>query len=221
MSRTLANITTEVRGLIKDADDYVSDSELTSAINRAVTRLAEARPRKIVKEWTGDGSAKVFDLPDTFERGFSVITRVQYPFDATGETISEDVALARLTLIDTGTTFKLRLDFTPASGKKVRALFTAHHTLNGTSSTLPTAEDEDSVIHWAVAECLRIMAAKAIATGDVTIGADTVSYQMRSSQYKSLANYYSGISGLADIPALVYNRVAIVQADGEPYLTHA
>ena len=222
MRRTLEELSSEVSGLIKDGDGYVNTDELAAAVQRGIARLSEAHPRKIIKDWTGDGSAKVFDMPTTYEGDFSNILRVIYPFDATAVTLGEDIELSRLTLVETTEgIFKLRCDFAPASAKTLRALFTAHHAVTAGSSTITTVAHEDSVIHWAAAECLRIMAAKAIAVGDSTIGADTVIYQSRSSQYKSLADFYEEQSGLNQIPAFIFNRVSVLMPDGSPYLTHA
>lgn len=221
MSRLLEALTNEVRGLIKDSDGYVSEDELAAAVRRGIARLSEARPRRIIADFTGNGSTKVFALPITFESGFSDVVKVLYPFDGSAVELPEDVELARLSVVDVGDgTFKLRLDFVPANGKKVRVVFTAHHAVDDQSSTINTASDEDAVIHWAAAECLRIMAAKAIGVGDSLLGADTVSYQSRSSQYKSLADFYEEKSGLKVIPGFVFNRVTVTTNEGLPYLTH-
>jgi len=221
VSRLFEALANEIRGLIKDGDGYVSEDELAASLRRGIARLAEARPRRIITDFTGNGSAKVFTLPTTFEAGFSDVVKVLYPFDANAVEMPEDIELARLSVVDVGDgTFKLRLDFAPAVSKKVRIVFTARHSMDDQGSTIKSVSDEDAVIHWAAAECLRIMAAKAIGVGDSLLGADTVSYQSRSSQYKSLADFYEEQSGLKMIPGFVFNRVTMTTNEGLPYLTH-
>ncbi|MBU0691546.1 hypothetical protein KKH18_07000 [bacterium] len=221
MSRHFDALANEVRGLIKDGDGYVSEDELAAAVRRGIARLAEARPRRIIADFPGNSSAQVFTLPNSFEPCFSDVVKVLYPFDASAVELPEDLELARLTLVETGDgTYKLRLPFAPANAKQLRVVFTAHHTVNEQTSTIKAAADEDAVIHWAAAECLRIMAAKAIGVGDSLLGADTVSYQSRSSQYKSLAEFYEEQSGLKTIPGFVFNRVFVTTNEGLLYLTH-
>lgn len=221
MSRLFEALLNEVRGLIKDSDGYVSEDELAAAVRRGVSRLSEARPRRIAHDILGNGSTRVYTLPGTFTAGFSDVVKVQYPFDPNAAELPEDIELSRLSVVDVGDgTFKLRFDFAPAISKKVRVVFTAHHSVDDQENTIKSATDEDAVIHWAAAECLRIMAAKAISVGDSLLGADTVSYQSRSSQYKSLADFYEEKSGLKLIPGFVFNRVTMTTNEGEPYLTH-
>lgn len=221
MSRLFDALQNEVRGLIKDSDGYVSEDELSASVRRGISRLSEARPRRIIADFTGNGSARVFTLPNIFEADFSDVVKALYPFDASGVDVPEEIELSRLSLVNVGDgTFKLRFDFTPQTNEKVRVVFTAHHSVDDQATTIKNSTDENAVIHWAAAECLRIMAAKAISVGDSLLGADTVSYQSRSAQYKALADHYEEQSGLKLIPGFVFNRVVLVNSDGEPYLTH-
>ncbi|MBK6767427.1 MAG: hypothetical protein IPG71_14390 [bacterium] len=64
MSRLFEALSNEVRGLIKDSDGYVSEDELAASVRRGIARLAEARPRRIISDFTGNGSTKVFTLAE-------------------------------------------------------------------------------------------------------------------------------------------------------------
>lgn len=223
MSKLLEELKNEVRGLVQDdPNNPVIEGELSSAIESGITRLSEIRPQKIIHDFTGDGSTKIFELPDTFEDGFSRILRVQYPYDVTGETLAETISLFRIWLIEVGDgTWKLQLlDFTPASSKILRVSFTAQHAVDNNSTTIKTKADEKAVIYWAAAQCLSIMAAKAIRVGNSLLGSDVVDYQLRSGQYKTLATFYKGESGLESASAMFSSPIVIQNRFGEPYLTH-
>ncbi len=222
MSRSFAALENEVKDLIKDSDGYVSSTALTNAVKRGLTRLSECRPRYVVQDWTGNGVAKVFNLPtESYEGGFSDIVKVQYPYDVTGAVLPNTLLPSSLTLFDVGSgSFKLHVGFIPADEKVVRVTFTARHNVTGDASTITSASDEDAVIHWAAAECLKSMAAKAVALGDALIGADNVSYQTRAGQYQSLAKLYEDMSGLQDTPAFSFAKVNVRRLSGESHLTH-
>lgn len=219
--RLLEAMRNAVRDLIKDEDRCVNENALAAAVQRGSARLSECRPRVLAVDWTGDGLKKVFDLPSSFESGFSSILRVLYPFDPAGGVLAGVLSAAGLTLIDAGGgVYRLHVGFAPAAGKTVRATFTARHSVDETVSTLSAVSDEDALLYWAAAECLQMMAAQAVAVGDSLLGADTVSYQTRSGQYKALAEHYADLSGLRDAPAFVYARVPLRTAQGETYLSH-
>jgi len=223
VSKYLEALKNEVRGLIQDNESNpVVEGELPSAIESGIIRLSEVRPRKIIHDFVGDGSTNIFDLPDTFEDGFSRVFLVEYPFDATGEILAESINSSRFRLIEVGDgTWKLRLiDFTPGDTKVLRVQFTASHAVENNSSTIKSRADEKAVVYWATSECLSIMSAKAVRVGNPLLGSDSVDYQSRHDKYNALAKYYKGESGLENVPAMVHSPVVIKNRYGEQFLTH-
>jgi hypothetical protein len=206
VSKKLAELRDEVLGLCQNADKVAQAQDIDRAIERAVRVYSRKQPRLYFESFTGTGSAYEWALNLSYYLPqFSKVTTVEYPFEAVqvpGKLlVKEDFDVYEKTAAVWY--FRLRYD-TPSASEFVRVTYTALHSVTETASTVGSADAEDSIVMLAAAMVLRILAAKAVATSNSGLGADTVDYQSRSSQYASLATEYEKQSGL--LPYLAQNE---------------
>lgn len=206
--KTLTQILAEVTENIQDSDEYLKGNEKENAVTRALRTLSKKNPRLVFELLNDDkvNDQNEWELADTWIPGFSKITAVYYPWDTTNSP-TPPPPLDRLEYSvyegpDGAYWFRLNT-ITPGYEETLRVYYNSVHSLIDSESgdeqttTLKSVVDEDAVIALASGFCLDIMAVRAIAVGDSTIGADTVSYQSRSEQYKGMANVFKKQSGLA------------------------
>lgn len=203
--RKLSALAEAVRSLILDSDEHLNQpGDLQNAVTIAVNKFSQFKPRLRIYDITGDGSTFVFATPANWQFGFSRIVRGEYPFDVTSQSRCRDVDPRSVEIyLHDDTTQKIRLfDFIPADSKVLRLLYSVEHTVDEDTSTLHSGSDEDSVVYWAAAICLRTMAAAANAVKDPNFSGATTNLSPRAQSYIQLAELYEKNSGLIDAPAL-------------------
>ena len=205
MATQIADIRSLVVRKIQDKAGFLTATvggDLDAFIEEAVKEYSRARPRVMVEDETGDGG---FDyqltgtggtnLLASWEKGFSEVRKLIHPVDDTSSTekVVDEDDFAIITKV-TGTPAEARdflrfLAATPASTEKFRVFYAARHVLNGTSSTLPAADDE-AVASLTAALACEALAARYAGTKDASLDADSADYRTRSTEYRQLARQY-------------------------------
>ncbi|NUO19953.1 hypothetical protein HUU59_10940 [bacterium] len=221
-ARKLQELSDALRLLIVDADKFTNVGQHDEAIKRAVTRLSQFRPRVRIHEVTGDGTAFRFNAPSDWQGGFSFLKKVLYPVDTGSQSLAPEIPIAEVQIqLQPDDTFKIHfVTLVPASGSKAWLYYTVEHSVSNDATTLKSVDDEDSVIYWAAAECLRVMAAKVNASKNIEELASMTNRESRGSQYLKLAKEYEERSGLMDGAALAWGPINPGTSTTENYLTH-
>jgi hypothetical protein len=208
MAKLLTQIRDSVKKYVQDQDSNLNSEDYDDAIERAALALSRRNPYQLFETFTGTGSAYEWSLSKTnYINGLSTIASVVWPWetDDAWDPISPLESWDYLTYEKTAGVWYFKLKgISPSSSEYVRVYYTSKHTITDTASTITSPDHEFSVIVLAAAFCLQMLAARAIAVGNSTLGADTVSYQTRSAEYASRAKdliAQSGLKGYMDAPA--------------------
>ena len=196
--------------LLSAAEAYLQDDaamighadpgDLGTAIDRAIERYSQDRPREIVATASGDGSVFDFALPSAWVEGFSRLVRIEYPFPpATGQrepnvvfdgdapNEPEEVQIVQAT----SSAKKLRfMSVTPASGTdNILIVYTGLHTVHASDSAQTTvrASDEKALALLVASIACEMVASKYAETKDAAYAVDAVDYRSRSSEYAARA----------------------------------
>ena len=228
MSKKLDTLRAELKRIVKDNDAYLTDDDYNDALARAVRVFSSRTPQVSIADKSGDGSTFLWAVPTDWVAGWSGIVEVVYPFSSTTQTPIDPLEPDQYGLIEkaSGDFYFLLKEATPGSGEVARFRYTTYQSITDTTSTITASNDEDSILFYAASQCFRRMAARTIAVSDPTLGADTVAYQPRESQYAALADYYEKLSGLIDYAnkplsgALVYSDFDTKDPEGYQLLTH-
>lgn len=186
----LSTFNSRVDQLLKDDAVWVSSDEIDDHITAAAKLYSLHRPLVKVDEFVGDGGYD-YDLPSDWVQGFSLISRIEYPYDEQEITIiPKEEWTIFLKLVGSTQTYVLRfLDTSPAASYSIRVNYTLPHTINGSTSTV-YQNDVEAVCHLAASMCLQAIASKMLQTSSPTIGADAVSYAAKSSAASTRAKEY-------------------------------
>ncbi len=195
MAANIGDIRSKVSARIKDIDSRLTITpDLTCDVDRAILAALEQyekeRPlQKTVKLAGAGGFDYAASSLSGFVDGFSVVTDVVYPY------LSTDQILARLErdewgLVRLDTGLKLRFFVArPTAAEDFLAFFTAPHTLNAGSSTVPATDDEALSDLGAAFACDQLAALYAKDV-DSSLGADSVDRRSKSDNYRSMAASY-------------------------------
>ena len=220
---------------LQDIAEKLQPDDKDRILAQAVLVYSKDRPRELVHELTGDGSAYDFALPSSWIEGLSnIIGKIEYPADDYQNPvyIEDDEWIFFKKLVLTVTTTYIRfVTFTPANGKKARFLYNITHTLNDTTNTI-VENDIDAVVTLTAALCFWALAAKFAQNTDSSLDADVIDYQRKSDTYAMLAKekmaIYASLMGLGqEAKTAATARAGTVVKDlditypwGEDYLTH-
>lgn len=192
MAANISDIRSGVSARIHDADSKLSvTTDLTCDVDRAILSALEQyekdRPLEKAVRIAGTGTFKYAVSSMTgFVDGFSAVLGVAYPHLTTDQLLAwledDEFLLQR---DDTG----LYLWFStarPASTEFFLAAFTAPHTVNAATSTVPTADDQ-ALMDLAAAFACDQLAALYAKDIDSSISADAVDRRTKSDNYRSMA----------------------------------
>lgn len=156
-------------------------------IGEAVKAYSKHRPRPVAHEIAGTGSAFEFAAPASWEDGFSTIVApgVEYPAGERIPVYLEEADWIWYRDPSTGLRFRL-LHVTPSATEKVRFVYSARHTVDAVTDTVPVA-DRDAAAKLAASYGARAIAAYYAQTQDPTLGAESVNYRTKSQEYSALA----------------------------------
>lgn len=187
---TRENYITAIKALV-GGDLPLGEAEMIYAINKAVKKYSADSPREVIEDESGTGAfdyALATALASWTDK-FSVIKAVEYPVDDTEEIASvlQDDAWC-IYAKPAGSCLRF-LEDVPAAGESFRVTYTALHTCNGASCTIPVP-DEEAVQILAAAVFCDMLAAYYAQTADSTIGADSVDHKSKATEYASRARAY-------------------------------
>ncbi len=221
MSRKITELKNEVRELVQDHSGILDDAGYIGAVNDAVRIYSAVKPYKKTKSETGDGATYEWAVASDYYEDFSTVEKVDYPAAETdereppGQEVNVDYAV-----IKTATsTLKFRmLSATPATGDIVRYIYTTLHSVSDAASTLPSPISEQSVIYCAASMQCEKLAAYYQQVSDATIGADSVNYGTKPTDYSARAQRFAELSGLKDAmqKGLIASGIACVIEDFDP-----
>jgi hypothetical protein len=201
--KTLTQFRDSAKRYIQDVDSNLNDEDIDDAITRAVYVLSRRNPRIYFVNHAGTGTAFEWQLGTYWIQGLSSVAAVFYPWETDDTYDPVDPLRTEEYFVYEKTSgvywFKLR-GYTPSSSEIVRVLYRTKQEVTDVSSgcTITNPDDEYSAILLAAGLCLKMLAARAIAVGNPTLGADTVSYQSRSGEYARRADELIAQSGLKD-----------------------
>lgn len=186
MAQYLTDYIQAVRSRLQEVEssEEISTVDITNSIELAVRHHSNYRPMGVVADIAGAGSYDLV-LPNTWEKGFSIVLKVEYPQGSRTPAYIE----AKDMLLYQGTSGNPVLRFlgaTPAIGETVRLTFTHTHSITATTATI---EDVD---FWAVASLACSMSARTLAARyarvwDPVMDIDLVNYRAKSEEYLALA----------------------------------
>ena len=163
------------------------------AVARAVAHHSGSRPRILVEDLAGNGSAD-YDLAGAglteWDDDFSVIRRVETPVDdaaGTSTALEEDEGDWRVYDLPDGR--KLRLAASVALGETIRVTYSARHQVDEHTDTIPLI-DQPAVQALAASFYCRMLASAYASSRDSTIAADSVDHGRTNANFIKLAQEY-------------------------------
>jgi len=233
---------TGVTSRIQSTGGKLSQADQDDAITQAVKRYSKDRPRELVTDLVGAGSAYLTlptgpsNPPEQFEDGFSIVRAIEFPVGNLPPTYldGEDWLLYR-----TPTGLKIALTtLVPQAADTLRVTWTLRHN-PGTSgqeavaTTVPDA-DFEAVCDLAASFCCDKLSAVYARTNDSTITADAVNYRTKAQEYASIAKQFkkryddhigiedsgTGAGGSPTAGAISIGDMNLTQGSGVDRLTH-
>lgn len=197
---TLETIRAEVRNItgtfpMFTGDNEIGDNVVDQAIAQAVNSYSRDFPRIVVEAEVGD-SGKYYPLSNlaSWEDDFSAITQIDYDAgsrigsDETPQFLSEDNGDWKY-YRDASTRYFFLPKHSPDSGTTLLVTYTARHTVDSTTSTVPL-QHEKAVVYLSVSELsstLQFHAEKAI---DPPAGANYISMRNKGSGFRSVGEHF-------------------------------
>lgn len=174
----LSDIQTLVDNYVRDASATVSTADRDVAIDLAVQRLSEDKPRTLAEDVVSDGT-NFLPLPASWESDFSAIDHLEYPI---GNTPPDVIDQSEWSMYLSPTGWKIQTLYAIGSGDSVRVQFTIAHVLDATTDTVLMGQRE-AVAAYAASIALQQLAAKYTNDGEPTIAADAVDHQNKGRDY--------------------------------------
>ena len=200
MATTLETIRSEIRNITGTfpfftGENEIGDNVIDQSIDQAINVYSRDFPRIIVESEVGD-SGNYYPLSNltSWEDDFSEIRQIDY--DA-GNRISSDEAPQFLSedngdwkyYRDATTRYFYLPNHSPDSDTTLLVTYSARHTLDSTTSTIP-AQHEKAVVYLSVSELastLQFHAEKAI---DPPAGANYISMRNKGSGFRSIGTHF-------------------------------
>lgn len=141
---TLADFRTALRLDLNDpaaGTPRFSDPDLNRAVTRAVAELSVAAPRLTDTEYPLPAASRVVPLPALTFPNLIDVDEVEYPYGLTGAEATYPPTLIPFLLAADRTTLLLIVDDVPASGTHLRIRWSAPHSIQEASTTVPADLD--------------------------------------------------------------------------------
>ena len=200
MATTLETLRSEMRNITGTfpfftGENEVGDNSIDQAISQAVTAYSRDFPRIVVESEVGD-SGKYYPLTNlaSWEDDFSTILSIDYDAssrigsDERPDFLSEDNGDWKY-YRDATTRYFYLPNHSPSASTTLLITYTARHSLDSTTSTLPS-HHEKAVVFLAVSELastLQFHAEKAI---DPPAGASYISMNSKSSGFRTVGDHF-------------------------------
>ena len=179
----LTDYTPLITQLAQDGAGHVTEDDISAALALAVLRYSQDRPRRAVTDVTLAAAARLVDLPEDWEAGFSDLVQVEYPIGQT--------PLALLPRGEAWTLYEtpdgpvlLGMSEWPA-GAVLRLTWTRAHVVDVVDTIL--AQHREAVCCWAAALLCEQLASRYAANSEPTLQADRVDQTAPQKAYSQRA----------------------------------
>lgn len=179
---SLADYQTLVNDFVRDKDAVVSTPQRDTAIQTAVLRYSDDRPRALVVDVVSAGGYRL-PLPAGFVMGFSSLSSIEQPIGNVPETL---IDLSRTSFYNTPTTTELQLPVSLQAAATARIAFTAQHVVSGIADSVPL-NHRNAVACWAAALLCEQLANYYATEGEPSIGADAVNHASKTETFAARA----------------------------------
>lgn len=188
MFSTIDECRAAVIRMVQDDGAVLTDpNDFDQFIRDAALRLSRNEPRSVVVDIAGDGDEYDLLLEAPFDDDFSTIKQVEYPAGRREKSLVDRLDWERYPT-PTGTYLRLLRDV-PAVGETVRITFTALHSIDGVSTTIPEVR-QDAVKLLATALCCEAIASHYSNSSESTFNADSVNHESKAKQFAARAKRY-------------------------------
>jgi hypothetical protein len=175
----LSDYQTLVNRLVRaDADDITAE-DIDAAIELAVVRYSQDRPRTVVSEVTFSGSLLV-ELPDAWDDNFSELLGVGPASEVIG---TQNIPAI---LADTVNGRRIQLYRSLAIGSALLVSHTRRHAVTDLEDTVPLG-DREAAANYAASNLFEQLAALHSGATDATIQADSVDHNSKARDYAARA----------------------------------
>lgn len=177
---------------LQDGDGVVTEAERYALLDAALALYSRHRPLVRVVDLAGDGSYD-YALPSTWELSTSALQCLEFPAGNRTPTILETTAYT-LYQSPTGTVLRM-LEVTPAVGETLRLTYTARHTADLTSTSVPVS-DQHALVDLAASLGCGWLAAHYAQEGDASISAQITEQQQKAEHYRQMARHFRDLYNL-------------------------
>jgi len=182
----LSEYRTRLDQILKEQAGDLSQGDDDAAIENAVKEHSKYRPQVIAGDIAGNDTYDYeMDLLADWEKGFSVIKKIEYPAGEREPVYLEDEDW--MIYEDTvGENLRLLGD-TPAALETIRVTYSARHAVTEADGTIPRAHFE-AVCHLAAKYALLALMNRYLQNTEPTLGADSVDHKSKAMESRSNAN---------------------------------
>jgi hypothetical protein len=182
-NKVLADYQNEVDSLVQDRAADLQAPDRDKAIDHAIERFSQARPRIVVADVTGTGGSD-YTPPSGWIEQFSTIRQVEYPTGNVPATLIED---GDFEVYRTTTAEKIRLlKAKPLASENFRVTFPGLHSVTASAGTIGDG-DFRAVCHLAASIACQMLANMYSQTSDPTIQADSVEHKSKAFEFSQRA----------------------------------
>lgn len=203
----LADLTALLDDLVRDPDDHIADEQRARALQLAVGRYSQDRPRPLIAAATAPGTALI-DLPAPWTADIARLGGVARVLSGGDEEALR--ATVELTLAGE----RIRLCPVPAAGADLVIRWHDAHVLDEETDTIPPAHRE-ALAAWAGALLLDQLAGVYAGAVSPTIPSDSADWQTKSNDYarraRDLRRRYQ--EGIGVDPSRTAPAYAVVDLD--------
>lgn len=174
-----------IKKMVKDNAGILDsgDFELREHLAQAVKTYQKLRPYEVLWELTSTGASDN-SVPDDWKEKFSDIMLIEYPIRESGQ--PEYLKATEWEVKRTSSGYVLRFYYAIPSGELANIIYTTHHILNDTQSTIYEA-DFDALCSLVASLACGSLAQYYAQTSDPTINADVTDYADKSREYNERA----------------------------------
>lgn len=203
MALTRATLMSKAESYVQDDAGRISHSlsgDFGTAIDRALERYSQDKPRKVYATASGDGTTYEFSVPTDWVEDVSELLEVHYPDPpATGQrepnivfdaSAPNEPASVRALKNASGVTKIRFMDDTPVTGtNNIRFVFTGLHSVHASvaASTTVYGSDEEALAMLVASFACEMVASKYAETKDAAFSVDSVDFRSKSSEYAARA----------------------------------
>jgi hypothetical protein len=162
------------------------DFEIREHLAQAVKTYQKLRPYERLWEFTSTGASDN-PVPDDWKEKFSDVMLIEYPIRESGQ--PEYLKGTEWEVKRTTTGYVLRFYYAIPSGKKANIIYTTHHILNDTQSTIYEA-DFDALCSLTASLACGSLAQYYAQSSNPTINADVTDYEDKGRIYAERAEVF-------------------------------